>query len=270
MRNVNVNLVQFKSEIGDIEANYNKAVSYIEKASKDSSDLVVFPELFLTGYDLNKLNTKYSDLAQSFNSEIITDFCKTARKYNINLVLPIGMESVDIPGVIYNSALAINREGKILGVYHKTHLWSGEREFFKPGIEYPIFEFDFGKVAIMICYDGGFPEVSRIYALKGAELILCPSAFPIRDKDMWDIYFVSRALENSCFVGATNNVYHENGHQLFGNNKMIDPLGKVLLNGSENKEEMQSIQINLDDVKNTRKNVPYLRDRQVHTYNRLV
>ena len=75
------------------------------------------------------------------------------------------------------------------GPITKTHLWAGERFWFRAGDRYPVFHMDFGTVGLMICYDGGFPEVSRILALSGAELILCPSAFPIRDKDMWGHLF---------------------------------------------------------------------------------
>ena len=109
-----------------------------------------------------------------------------------------------IPGLLYNGLIVISRDGQLMGTYNKTHLWAGERFWFRAGDRYPVFDMDFGKVGLMICYDGGFPEVSRILALSGAELILCPSAFPIRDKDMWDVYFASRSLENCCFVAGIN------------------------------------------------------------------
>ncbi|QCJ40611.1 hypothetical protein FAY30_01040 [Bacillus sp. S3] len=270
MRNIRVSLVQFESIIGDVKANYKKAANFIEEAAtKQKSDLVVFPELFLSGYDLGKLGKDYFRLAVDEDSAILKDFCDVARAKHINLILPVAFKS-KMPGITYNSAVAISREGEIIGVYHKTHLWAGEKNYFISGDEQAVFSFDFGKVGIMICYDGGFPEIARIHALNGAELIVCPSAFPYHDKDLWDIYFLSRSLENACFVAATNLVYHENGHHLYGNNKLVNPRGKLLLEGNLDKEEMQTIEINLDDVAEVRQEVPFLRDRQVHTFKGLV
>lgn len=265
MRYVTLALVQFKSEFMDIESNITKAIHFIEEASVKNADLIVFPELFLTGYNPKLIGNNFFDLSMDINGDTLNTFCQIAKERKINMIIPT-IVSKGVPGVIYNSAVVISGEGKILGLYDKTHLWAGERFYFKAGDEYPVFDLDFGRIGLMICYDGGFPEVSRALALKGAELIIAPSAFPIIDKDMWDIYFKTRALENTCFVAGINRVGIEGDIHLFGNNKVANPRGKILLDAQLDEEEMQIVRIDLDDVKEYRKDIPYLRDRKPHSY----
>ncbi|MCF6465947.1 nitrilase-related carbon-nitrogen hydrolase [Clostridium sp. Cult2] len=265
MRNVKLALVQFDSKMKDVKHNVGKALNFIKNAGKEKADLIVFPELFTTGYNVNIIKYDYYDLAENIEGYTIKTLSEAAKENNINIVAPIALNK-GVYGIVYNSAVVINREGNVVGIYDKTHLWAGDMFYFKSGDNYPVFDLDFGKVGIMICYDGGFPEVSRMLALKGAELILCPSAFPIWDKDMWDIYFKSRALENVCFVAGINRVGLEDDLDMFGNNKVCNPRGKVLLEGSMNIEEMQTIEINLDEIKEFRKVVPYLKDRKPGSY----
>lgn len=268
MREVSISLVQFESIMMDIKGNLRKTEDFIIKASKENSDLIVFPELFTTGYNPDEIGHKFSDLAENETGQSIQTLKELALKYNINIIAPIAFKGV-VPGVTYNSAVVINRKGEYLGAYHKTHLWSKERYYFKEGVELPVFEFDFGTVGIMICYDGGFPEVSRGLALNGAELIVCPSAFPIQDKDMWDLYFKSRALENACFVAGINRVGHEGERHMFGNNQLYNPRGKQLLYAQMNVEDIQTVEIDLDDVSEYRKEVPYLKDLKPDLYKKV-
>lgn len=268
MKRVKLALVQFESKIMDVEYNVEKAIDYIKKAGKEKADLIVFPELFTTGYNVDIIKEKYYDLAEELDGPTITTFKKYAKENNINIVAPIAL-SKGVYGAVYNSAVVINRDGEIVGTYDKTHLWAGDMFYFKSGNEYPVFDLDFGKLGIMICYDGGFPEVSRILALQGAELIVCPSAFPIWDKDMWDIYFKSRSLENVCFVVGINRVGVEDKLEMFGNNKVYNPRGKILMEGKLDEEDMQFLDIDLDEIKSYRKVVPYLKDRKPKEYKML-
>ncbi len=265
MRNIKLALVQFESKMMDVKANVVKGLEFIKDASNQSADLIAFPELFTTGYNADMIGKNYYDLAETLEGETVTTFCEAAKNYNINIVAPIAVQK-EMPGVIYNSAVVIGRKGKVLGTFDKVHLWAGDRFYFRAGDEYPVFDMDFGKIGIIICYDGGFPEASRVLALRGAELILCPSAFPIWDKDMWDIYFKSRALENACFVAGINRVGKERELHMFGNNKLANPRGKILLDADLDVEQMQVVEIDLDDVFEFRKSVPYLKDRRIDTY----
>ena len=112
--------------------------------------------------------------------------------------------------------------------------------------------------------------MARILTLNGAELILCPSAFPIWDKDMWDIYFMSRSLENACFVAGINRVGVEGNCSMFGDNKVFNPRGKLLAEAGVDTEELLVCTIDLDEVADYReKEVIYLKDRRPTSYGRL-
>ncbi|MBM7573447.1 nitrilase-related carbon-nitrogen hydrolase [Aquibacillus albus] len=264
MRSAKLSLVQFQSILYDLDKNIEKAISYIDKAKEKHADLVIFPELFLSGYNPDMVSQQYFDYAININenSRLLSTFKNKAKENSINLIVPLSTYKA-LPGVIYNSAIVIDRNGEVIGCYDKTHLWAGERNHFRHGDDYPVFDLDIGRVGIMICYDGGFPEVSRNLALAGAELILCPSAFPIQDKDMWDIYFKARALENTCFTIGVNRVGEEGSIHLFGNNKVVNPRGEVLLDAPIDAEDMQLVEVDLNSIKKYRKDIPFLRDRKI-------
>ncbi|WP_226793559.1 nitrilase-related carbon-nitrogen hydrolase [Bacillus sp. B1-b2] len=256
-------LVQFQSTLNNMEENIEKAISFIKEAAEQQVDLIVFPELFLTGYNPDMVYQQYFDYAVNVRekSDILEFFQNIAIETNMNMVIPT-VTYKEQPGVLFNSAIVINRQGVIEGSYDKTHLWAGERNYFREGSEYPVFQLDFGKIGIMICYDGGFPEVSRKLALAGAELLVCTSAFPMIDKDMWDIYFKARSLENVCFTVAVNRVGVEGSLHLFGNNKVVNPRGELLLEAPIDEEAMQIVELDLDQVTAYRKEIPFLRDRK--------
>ena len=269
-RNVTVGLVQMDCVLMDKDANRKKMLDYLTQAATKKVDIICFPEMCTTGYHPDLIRERYVDLAEKPDGETFQILSKKAKEYGMYIAAPIVLES-DIPGILYNGLIMIDDEGNLMGTYNKTHLWAGERYWFRPGNTYPVFHTRFGNVGLMICYDGGFPEVSRILTLNGAELILCPSAFPTRDKDMWDIYFASRALENGCFVAGINRVGVEADCEMFGDNKIFNPRGKLLAEASIGAEELLTCSIDLDDVACLReKEVVYLRDRRPETYDALL
>ncbi|RYM04977.1 hypothetical protein EWH99_08190 [Sporolactobacillus sp. THM7-7] len=263
VRSLKLALVQFESQLQDVAKNLEKTIRFIGQAAEEKADMIVFPELFLTGYNPGLVGKDFFKQAENVQNKqsILTVLSQKAKEANIHLIIPMATYK-DAPGVIYNSSVVINRKGEISGVYDKTHLWSDERVYFKEGEDYPVFELDHCKIGLMMCYDGGFPEVSRILALKGAELIICPSAFRVQDKDMWDIYFKARALENTCFVVGVNRVGTEEDLHMFGNNKVANPRGSIILDAPVDIEGMQIIDINIDEVLLYREEIPFLRDRK--------
>jgi predicted amidohydrolase len=256
--------------MGEKPENIAKAVSFIEQAAKQGVNLIVFPEMFSTGYNCDILGGKYFDLAEEPEGETFVKLGKLAKEHRMYIIAPIVLKSA-VPGLLYNGLIFIGSDGRLLGTYNKTHLWAGERSYFRAGHEYPVFKTEYGNIGCMICYDGGFPEVARILALNGAELILCPSAFPIWDKDMWDIYFMSRSLENACFVAGINRVGVEGKLDMFGNNKLYGPRAKLIAEAGLNVETMLVATIDMGMTAVCRvTEVPYLRDRRSSTYARLL
>ncbi|WP_223068638.1 nitrilase-related carbon-nitrogen hydrolase [Paenibacillus caui] len=262
METVKLALVQFESVLMDVSANVQKGVRFVREAARQGADLIVFPELAVTGYNTDVIGDRYHELAEDLDGFSVKSFSEAARKHRINIVIPMALRQAE--GSITNSAVVIDRSGAVAGTYSKIHLWEDERKYFKPGDDCSPFEMDFGKLGILICYDAGFPEAARTLALQGAKLIVTPSAFSLEDKHRWDIYFPSRALENTCFVGGVNGV--GGGLRLFGNNKFAGPRGELVLDASLNNEEMQVLEIDLNEATECSKQTPYLRDLRMDTY----
>ena len=147
-------------------------------------------------------------------------------------------------------------------------LWALERFYFRAGHEFPVFDTEFGKVGIMVCYDMGFPEAARTLALKGAELIVCPSAWCVQDADVWEINAPARALENTVFLGAANRIGHEGGDLVHAWRvawcaaraaaKCVRQLGE--------EEGILYADLDFDEVRKNRVTSPYLRDRRADAY----
>ncbi|AKG36427.1 nitrilase-related carbon-nitrogen hydrolase [Paenibacillus durus] len=262
MATVKLALVQFESALMDVAANVRKGLEFVEQASRQGADLIVFPELFVTGYDTDVIGDRYHELAEDTGGSTVRAFRGAAEKHSINIVLPMALKRSE--GGIANGAVIIDRSGAVAGTYSKVHLWEDERKYFEPGDVCSPYQLDFGKLGVLICYDAGFPEAARTLALQGVKLIVTPSAFSIEDKHRWDIYFPARALENTCFVAGINGV--GGGLRLFGNNKLANPKGELIVSGHLNEEDMQVLEIDLDEADECSKLTPYLRDLRMDTY----
>lgn len=186
------------------------------------------------------------------------------------MVAPIALYHDDLPGVPFNSAVLIDREGNVAGVYDKQHLWALERFYFRGGNGTPVFQTDFGTIGIMICYDMGYPEVARMLALQGAQIVLGPSAWCEPDHDVWDINVPARALENTVFLCAVNRYGKEQDLYMGGHSKVCDPRGRVIAELTDEGEGVLNVDIDLADVVSNRQTSPYLRDRRPELYGKVL
>lgn len=268
-KKMRIALIQFEAVLGDVEGNVAKAVAQIAEAAANGADMVVLPELFSTGYHLDTVGPKMTEYAAMGETTIET-LSAAARENGCYVVAGIAMLH-GLAGVPFNSAVLIDRNGAVQGVFDKVHLWALERFYFRSGNEFPVFDTEFGKVGIIICYDLGFPEAARILALKGAELILCPSAWCAEDMDVWHTNVPCRALENTCFVAAVNRFGRE-GEDLYmpGHSMVCGPRGHRLAYAEEEAETILYADIDFDEVRTNRVTSPYLRDRRPDAYDDVV
>lgn len=265
-RVTNIALIQFESVLADVNQNIARAIDLCAQAADHHANILCFPELFTTGYNLNLIGKQLPSLAEPLDGTTITTLRGIARDKKCCIIAPIALYR-NIPGVIYNSAVFIDDQGEVLGVYDKNHLWDLERGYFCSGSHYQIFDTRFGKVGIIICYDLGFPEAARIETLQGAEIIFCPSAWRVEDHDIWNLNIPQRALENVVFLAAVNRFGQEgNDLFMFGNSKVSNPRGKILAEASDKKEEILYCEVDLDEVIAHRASIPYLRDRRPDQY----
>lgn len=259
-------LAQHDCVLGDKQANLAIVEDFVRRAADQGADLVCFPELGTSGYRQDLLADKLHMLAEPADGPSAQRIGRLAAEHGVWVVLPI-IEASSVPGVVYNSVVLINRSGEVAGSYRKNHAYSTEGHYFAPGREMPVFDTDFGRIGIMICYDMGLPETARILTLQGAELILVPSAWCQEDEDIWDINIACRALENRCFLAAVNRVGSEGATlTMHGKSKIAGPRGETRAEGKRFVEDLVVATIDLDEIVPARVEIPYLRSRRPWSY----
>lgn len=266
MKNVWIALVQFEGTLGDVEQNVERACDIVKEAAEHGADLVVFPELFSTGYHLDTIGPRIVELAEPIDGPTVRAMQRAAREAGCYVVAPIALVR-EVGGVPFNSAVLIDRQGNVAGSYDKVHLWALERFYFRAGANYPVFDTDFGRLGIMICYDMGFPEAARSLALQGADLIVCPSAWCAEDMDVWEINAPARALENTVFLAACNRFGRE-GDDLYmpGKSMVCNPRGKKIAQLEDEAAGILYVDLEAADIDTYRVKSPYMRDRRADTY----
>jgi beta-ureidopropionase len=220
--------VQIAVTPNDVQANVDKGVAWLEKAVQDyEAELVVFPETvttsFVTGLDANAL----WDLVDEAPGRITREVQAATKALGVHVVWPSYRRGTD-RGVVYNSSILIGPDGEILGIYDKTHPFPLERcdcgGWVTLGNRADVFETALGSIGMIICYDGDFPELSRLLAVKGAELIVRPSAL-LRSFDIWYITNCARAYDNHVYVVASNAVGPDaGGSYYFGHSMIVTPI----------------------------------------------
>jgi len=269
MRKFKLALAQIESIPADVSANLKKMLSYIERASQEGAELIIFPEMCLLGYMVmdGKNFEDFFALASDFSDTATKELVQSAQKNKINIIYGTATKSLEMEGIYYNSAVLITSNGMI-DFYHKAHLPTGSKAgtvfyeglYAKPGSEFPVFELDFARVGIEICYDIFFPEVSRILASKGAELIINISAAPISSRYGFELLLPARALENVCFFAYVNVAGEQKGLKFFGKSRLLSPLGTILIELEEG-EDFKTIEVDPELFVSVRRELSQLRDR---------
>lgn len=252
-------LAQMEPVLFDKAANLSKMKWYMEQAADQQAQLILFPELCLTGYFTRE---KTMELAEDLHGSSILQMQDWAQEYNLKIIFGF-IEKKE--GSVYNSACFINNDGTIIGTYQKNHLWDEEPKYFSAGNTYSVWDTDIGKIGIMICYDTEFPEASRILALKDAQIILAPTANMSPLEHAQQVLIQCRALENQLFVATTNRVGQEETTNFFGESAAADPFGKLIVHGSQ-AESGYLIEIDLNKITEARRFYNYLKDRKMETY----
>lgn len=230
--------VQMQSALGNKEENLKRMTEAVHRVKQlyPEVSLIVFPECAVTGYECPE---QYAIVAEPWpGGESLRTLSALAREVDVALVY--GFVESDSQGEqtrFYNSAALIERDGTPLGRYRKTHLVEGmETDFFEAGDEFPVFDTSFGKVGIMICWDCVFPEVARMLAVNGAELILVPEAVEKGIEREWDLALAARAFDNVAYVASCNHVGTDRSLSYFGRSAIYAPLGEIISQAGEDEQ----------------------------------
>lgn len=225
---------QFAVQPNDPATNLERCRFFLERAAADvRARLVVFPESITTGFNPALAAPELFDLLPP-TARLLAPIQEICRARRIHCVLPT-YERGPRHGIVYNSAFLIDARGKNLGAYRKTHLFPTERlqnrGWSTPGHRYPVFDTEIGRIGIHICYDGDFPEVARILALKGAQ-ILCRPAALLRHFEIWEASNKMRAYENHVYHVAVNAIGSDAAHTTyFGHSMIVSPIAQTLALG---------------------------------------
>ncbi|NIS79612.1 MAG: carbon-nitrogen hydrolase family protein [Anaerolineales bacterium] len=220
--------VQIAITPNDVQANIAKGVHWLKEAvSLHKADLVVFPETVTTGYETGLDPEELWDLVDETPGRITHDVQEAAKNLGVHVVWP-SYRRGPTRGAVYNSAILIGPDGEILGIYDKTHPAPWERRdrggWATVGDHADVYETSLGTLGMIICYDGDFPELSRILAVKGAEVIVRASALQ-RSFDIWYITNAARAYDNHVYLVASNLVGPDaRGNYGFGHSMILNPI----------------------------------------------
>ncbi len=266
---IKVALAQISCKQGNKAENIKKIESQVTKAKQQGAELVIFPELSLTGYTMRD---QIYELAETIPGHSTTALEKLAKKTGAYIVFGMPELSEKTQATVYNAAVLVGPDG-FIGKYRKmylpTHSVFEEKRYFRPGYQTAVFETELGKIGLIICYDIFFPEVSRLTRLKGAQLIVCISASPATRRTFFETLTAARAIENTAFLAYVNLVGIEDGLQFWGGSRLVGPNGKTLVQAKYDEEDLVVGEISYADIRPTETFVPILKDLRPELFDKL-
>lgn len=266
---IKVALAQISCKQGDKAENIKKIERQVTKAKQQGAELVIFPELSVTGYTMRD---QIYELAETIPGHSTTVLERLANKTGTYIVFGMPELSEKTQATVYNAAVLVGPDG-FIGKYRKmylpTHSVFEEKRYFRPGYQTAVFETELGKIGLIICYDIFFPEVSRLTRLKGAQLIVCISASPATRRTFFETLTAARAIENTAFLAYVNLVGIEDGLQFWGGSRLVGPNGKTLVQAKYDEEDLVVGEISYADIRPTETFVPILKDLRPELFDKL-
>jgi predicted amidohydrolase len=231
----------------------------IRKMIRQQSELgevLIFPEMTLTGFTMNTLAMSEKLKGESFNF-----FSEIAKRNYINIFAGV----IEQKGMSYlNTLIHCDADGKLREKYHKVHpfSFSGEDKFYGKGKKLVVTKVDSWKIGLSICYDLRFPELFRLYAKMGVEMIINIANWPDTRIEHWRALLKARAIENQCYVAGVNRVGKDPKLNYNGYSSLFDPMGKEVVS-KKDKELILTAEIDKNYVNEVRKKLPFLNDMRL-------
>lgn len=277
MSTVKISLIQTSSEIS-VKKTVQKTIQLIKKSALDGANIVCLQELFTTSYFCNKVDQDNFKYAEPLPGPTTHKLSEIAKEHGIVILAPIFEK--EAPGIYYNSMAVINSDGKLLGTYRKMHIPEDpgfhEKYYFTPGdLGYKVFNTEFGRIGTLICWDQWFPEAARLTAMKGADILIYPTAIATLASESkeegeqfhnaWRAIQQSHAIANGCFVASINRVGVEEGATFWGGSFISGPFGEILAEGGD-QEEIVTAEVDFGTIEKQRQTWPFFRDRRIDSY----
>jgi predicted amidohydrolase len=264
-----IGIIQLRSERGEVSENLKRVEGHLLGCAKEGTEIICLPELFNTGYFWDP---QIHDVIRESFDKTISWLKKKALQNNITIIAGVG----EVRGErYYDSAVVVSNKGQF--IYRKTHLFGDEVKYFHKGDELLALEFKGIKIGILICVEVGFPELARLLALEGVQIIFIPLAFGVARGHIYEVATRARAIENNCFIVTSNQVGKSktggDEHEFYGHSRIVSPWGEVILDLGEDEGHGTEV-IDLAQVDACRRGkieaaYPYLRERRPKLYKKL-
>lgn len=284
-----VGLVQM-SATADPDKNLQRAIDFVHDAARKGAHIVCLPELFQTQYFCQREDAALFDLAEMIPGPTTAKLSEVAKKLGIVLIGSLFEKRA--PGLYHNTAVMIDADGSLRGIYRKMHIPDDplyyEKFYFTPGdLGFKAFDTAVGKVGALVCWDQWYPEGARLTALQGAQVLFYPTAigwhpdekaqYGEPQYDAWRTIQRAHAIANGVYVAVVNRVGFEQGDirgnkapgkglEFWGGSFIADPFGRVIAQASHDKEEILTGEVDVRVLEDTRRNWPFLRDRRIDAY----
>ena len=248
-KELRVLILQFEPTLGNKDKNQKKVAQLFKENADFQPDLVILPEVWTTGCDYKNFQTE-AEFIPYHTTMLLSGL---AEAYNTNIIAGSIIERTH-DNRFFNTSIILNRTGAVIGQYRKNHVFShcGSEEilYIENGTESCVIDIEGIKFGLAICYDIRFPELFRTMVKQGAEIFVVPAAFPQERISQWNILNQARALENLSILISCNQ---------FGASNIISPYGEVIRTTEKGDKVIKQV-ISVDDVRNARKQTPFLND----------
>ena len=259
--------------VGDRTKSQDKALEWMAQAADEGADLIVFPELaFDFFFPQVRADARYFDWSEPIPGPTTERFQEAAARHDLVTVINVFERAG--PGRYYDSSPVIDADGTLLGVSRMLHICEepgyNEKYYYWPGdTGWPVHETKVGRVGVAICYDRHYPEHFRALALGDADLVVVPTATSMSEqtfKDVWELEIRASAIANQIFVAVANRTGIDEELHFFGESFVAGPAGQVLGRAAADVEELLITEIDLQQIEEVRRHVPFFRDMRYDLY----
>jgi len=267
-----------------VAANHAKALALAEQAVAGGAKVICTQELYRSQYFCQSEDYEYFKLAESIpgpSTEAWSDF---AKRHGVVIVSSLFEKRTH--GLYHNTAVVIDADGTLLGSYRKMHIPDDplfyEKFYFTPGdLGYRVFHSKYGRIGVLVCWDQWYPEAARLTALKGAEILVYPTAIgwhpkeprelQLRQHGAWETIQRSHAVANGCYVLSINRSGFENpaggnGLQFWGQSFITGTMGELLAKAPVEGDQILTAELDLAQIDDTRTHWPFYRDRRTDSF----
>ena len=275
----------------NVQDNLQRQIALLEQAARDGARVLCTQELFLTQYFCQTEDHHFFELAESIPGPTTAALAEVARRHQAVIIASVFERRAR--GLFHNTAVVIESDGSIAGLYRKMHIPDDplfyEKFYFTPSdTGFRCFQTSQGPIGALICWDQWYPEAARATALAGAEMVFYPTAigwhpsekqeFGERQRESWELMMRSHALANGCFVCAANRIGHEllpgpdakpvnpGGIEFWGSSFIAGPDGRIIAKASADREQTLIADLDLSQIETSRTHWPFLRDRRIDAY----